>query len=303
MFNMAHAFTVSLRRNGGAYKDAPVILTVGEDEYAPELTDGSIAWLEKENVSIRLVPKFMYASRKYFGTGAYRMMADFQADVVLMVDSDILIKQPLDDLVESIAATGEFGALIEFGTPFYFENSTTWEELYAHCGLGEPKLIYQYTGWGLMGQELKHQFCPPWFNFGVVIAPRDVMIRIGRVFFPLVERIEELEESMYRAQLALSLAVVALDIPYRVLPLRYKPATPKRLKTPRCCTTHGRPTSSTNGSTFRTWTACTPPFVATAITASWLKSATCSSPSTQPWSTSSEVSATSHSGTARSGPR
>jgi len=221
MFNMAHAFTVSLRRNGGAYKDAPVILTVGEDEYAPELTDGSIGWLARENVSVRLVPKYLYATRKYFGTGAYRMLADFKADVVLMVDSDIVIGQPFDELVESIAATGEFGALIEFGTPFYFENSPTWEQLYEHVGLGEPKKIHQYTGWGLMGQAIEHQFCPPWFNFGVVIAPRDIMLRIGRVFCPLVDRINELEESMYRSQLALSLAVVALNIPYRVLPLRY----------------------------------------------------------------------------------
>jgi len=143
------------------------------------------------------------------------------ADVVLMVDSDIVIGQPFDELVESIAATGEFGALIEFGTPFYFENSPTWEQLYEHVGLGEPKKIHQYTGWGLMGQAIEHQFCPPWFNFGVVIAPRDVMLRIGRVFCPLVDRINELEESMYRSQLALSLAVVALNIPYRVLPLRY----------------------------------------------------------------------------------
>jgi len=82
-------------------------------------------------------------------------------------------------------------------------------------------LIHEYTGWGLMGQDVKHRYCPPWFNFGVVIAPREVMERIGRVYLPLIERIEEIEESMYRPQLALSLAVVALGIPYRVLPLRY----------------------------------------------------------------------------------
>jgi len=221
MFNMAHAFVLSLRRNGGAYKDAPVILTVGEDEYAPELTDGSIAWLEKENVSVRLVPKFLYAKRNVYGTGIYRMLADFKADVVLMIDSDIVIGRPFDELVESIAATGELGALIEFGTPFYFEGSPTWEELYEHCGLGKPKLVHQYTGWSLMGQELRHRYCPPWFNFGVVIAPRDVMTEVGRVFLPLMERIEEIEETMYRSQLALSLAVVALGIPYRALPLRY----------------------------------------------------------------------------------
>src|SRR4029079_17675890 len=39
MFNMAHSLVLSLRRNGGAYAGAPVVITVGDGEYPQGLID------------------------------------------------------------------------------------------------------------------------------------------------------------------------------------------------------------------------------------------------------------------------
>src|SRR4029079_1638891 len=103
MFNMAQALTLSLRLNGGSYADAAVILTVGESSYSPELRNTPPRWLTKYNARLNFVPAPVFERYSWYGTALQRFRYGFKADVVLMLDADVLIARPFDDLVQSVA--------------------------------------------------------------------------------------------------------------------------------------------------------------------------------------------------------
>ncbi len=95
--NMVHCFALSLRRFGGAYRDAPIILTVGDTTIDPDLHHRH-PWLGRRGVNVRWVPEEDFRIHSYFATGAARFVHPYRSDVVLFLDADILVTSAFDEL-------------------------------------------------------------------------------------------------------------------------------------------------------------------------------------------------------------
>jgi hypothetical protein len=96
-----------------------------------------------------------------------------------------------------------------------------WQEIYNSCGLGELKTPCEHTGWGYMFQNESLRYCPPYFNLGVLAAPAAVMRSLGSTIYELMAAVDAIERTMYRVQIAVSLAVTRFGLPFRALPFRW----------------------------------------------------------------------------------
>jgi hypothetical protein len=223
-FNMVHYLLHTLRRNGGGYSDAKVVLTIGAEEHVPDLHQ-RLPWLKKHGVEIRWVSDETFAQHSWWGTVLERFRHEFTSDVVLMLDADVLISRPLGMLVREIHQMQVLAGVTACLPPV--DSMDIWQNYYNACGLGPVKPIHALTGMGTMFNDEALRYTPPYFNFGVVCAPAAIMNRIGEELFPILESINGVKETYFRTQVALSITITKLSIPYQCLPVRYN--TPNRM--------------------------------------------------------------------------
>src|SRR3984885_9934582 len=92
--------THSLRRFGGAYRDAPVIASVGAARVDEGLAE-RMPWLAANGIELRWVSEAEFAALGLRASVAGRFKQGFRSDMVLFLDADTLIRRPLDDLVDA----------------------------------------------------------------------------------------------------------------------------------------------------------------------------------------------------------
>jgi hypothetical protein len=96
-----------------------------------------------------------------------------------------------------------------------------WQAIYDALGLGELRTPCEHTGWGYMFQDEAMRYCPPYFNLGVLAAPAAVMRSVGHEIYELMAAVDTVERTMYRVQIAVSLAVTRFKLPFQALPFRW----------------------------------------------------------------------------------
>lgn len=217
-FNMTHYLVSSLRRFGGAYRNARVVLTIGAAETDKSDIE-SYSWKRKLGLEVKWLPRERFLVDSYFATAMERFCYEFSSDVVLMLDADILIAKPFDELIHDCYRQQRFAGLIAHVPPF--SELSTWQKLYDAAGLGGASFKHEHTGWGYMFNDESVRFAPPYFNFGVICAPSSIMKSIGQVIYEMLHCVNSVIETDFRAQIALSLAITKQAIPYRCLPMRY----------------------------------------------------------------------------------
>ncbi len=72
-----------------------------------------------------------------------------------------------------------------------------------------------------MFQDESLRYCPPYFNLGVLAAPASAMRTLGGAIYELMTAVDAVERTMYRVQIAVSLAVTRFGLPFRALPFRW----------------------------------------------------------------------------------
>ena len=216
--NMAHYLTHSLRACGGWYRDAPLILTLGAEQRDLDLARRH-PWMAKHGVEVRWIDEALFARESWFATSCERFRYEFSSDVVLVLDADTLIFGPLDDMVEEAHRAGAMCGVVAHVPPV--ARREQWQEIYRRCGLGDLETPCEHTGWGYMFSDETLRHCPPYFNHGVLAAPAAAMRRIGGVIYELMAAADAVLRTHYRAQIAVSLAVTQLALPFRALPFRW----------------------------------------------------------------------------------
>jgi hypothetical protein len=222
-FNMVRCLTLSLRRFGGTFRQAPVHLTIGDATIDPGLAD-RYPWLRELGIECHWVPEERFQRYSYAATGDRRFHHAYRSDVVLFLDADILVADEFDDLIYLVHDRQVFAGMIAPASPLqFFRSPTTWDDIYRHCGLKQtPRLEHEHTGWPYYySGDLVYQYSPPYFNYGVVAAPARMMSQIGRTYFEHVLKLRELTDSDLVAQVALTIAITELGLPNQVLPVRY----------------------------------------------------------------------------------
>lgn len=215
---MTHYLVSSLRHFGGDYKNSRVVLTIGDAEPDYGITE-LYPWLRKNEIEINWLAKERFASDSWYATAVERFCHNFSSDIVLMLDSDILISRSFEELVLECHRNQCFGGLIAHAPPF--SDPGLWQEIYNAAKLGEVILQHEHTGWGYMFNDDKSRFCPPYFNLGVLCAPARIMKSIGNEIYTLMQCVNSVIETVFRCQISVSLAVTKLRIPYWCLPMRY----------------------------------------------------------------------------------
>src|SRR5262249_1727198 len=88
------------------------------------------------------------------------------------------------------------------------------------AGLGAPPLVARHPGWGLMEWDLERQYAPPYFNLGVLFCSSDAARALSMRLYEEMEIVNGVRSTIYRCQMALTLAILRLGIPWYELPLR-----------------------------------------------------------------------------------
>lgn len=229
-FNMVRYLAESLRQNGGGLRDAPIVVTVG-DSCAPFDLYRRNPWSRAYPIHWLWLDQHRYARDIYYATAIERFCYPFAADNVLLLDADLVIARPIDDLVGELARTPAFLGLPAHVSPFMMRNrehpeaarpnAAWWTALFAEADLSPPDLGCEHPGWGLLFSEPEYRYSPPYFNLGVLLAPRDLMAAIGATIYDDMHTVDRVLTTIYKCQLALTLAVVRSGTPWRPLPLRY----------------------------------------------------------------------------------
>lgn len=216
-FNRMHYLAASLGVYGGPAAEAPLVITVGDDSEPFDLRRAN-PWSRRYPIEWRWLDRALYRRFLYWGTRQQRFRYDYQADVVLFLDPDVLVVGPFVELVEDVARTGSFTGITAHTTPV--RDEFTWERLFALARLGPPLMQCEHSGFGVMFNDAANRYCPPYFNLGVLACPASVGRAIGSVIMSELETIFEYE-SFFRAQASLTLAIVRLGIPWQLMSLKY----------------------------------------------------------------------------------
>ncbi len=211
------ALAASLRRFGGRVgAAAPITAWVSPElDGLPDL-NARERWAAPLGVTFRWVDPALFAEHWYYGTALARWSAAFTADVVLMLDADTLICRPLDELVAEVLARPALHGLLTHISPL---TEPQWSELYAQAGLPAPALECVPLAADFM-DFTKSKRMPPYFNLGVLAAPRALMHELGDDLFGEMQRVNAYVELVFRCQIALALAVARQRAPWVGLGLR-----------------------------------------------------------------------------------
>ena len=217
--------THSLRRFGGAYREAPVIGTVGADRVDQGLAE-RMPWLAANGIELRWVPEAEFAALGLRASVAGRFKQNFRSDMVLFLDADTLIRRPLDDLVDAAYQHQALCGVIAPTTPLPSGRlkDADWARLFAICGLPAPRLDFEHTGWGYLFNEDRHRFCPAYFNAGVIAAPAALLTAIAPVYCDHLTRLLADMASDFDAQIAITTSIYQVGTPVRTLPFRFNMA-------------------------------------------------------------------------------
>jgi hypothetical protein len=221
--NMLRCFALSLRRNGGVYKDAPVVVTAGAERIDSTL-EARNPWLAALGIDLHWVSEDEVRTHSWFAQVNARFRREYRSDMVVQCDADLLVAAPFDDAVRAAHADGAFAGMIAMASPLqFFAKPPTWDELYATCGIAKrPDPRHEHVSWPrYFSPDAAYQKSPPYFNFGFTLAPASVWQSIADRYQSLVERLHAIEFNDLHAQTALGMALDEAGVPLHLLPPRY----------------------------------------------------------------------------------
>ncbi|MFT6099783.1 MAG: hypothetical protein ACJAYF_002333 [Arenicella sp.] len=229
-FNMLQCFALSLRSFGGAYCDAPIIVSVGDATIDEGIQD-RLAWLDQLGIEVRWIEANIFAQESWFATGVERYRYRFKSDVVLILDCDVFVNDGFEDMVKRVHDEQCFAGLIAHHSPFQYDfdqQMTLWRSVFQQTGVTFPSTLYPYTGYSKTLEKEDRFYSPAYFNFGVQCAPASLMNQIGDIFYEYMHQVDrflatdkEAELQFFRCQITLAIVLEKLRLPTWALPARF----------------------------------------------------------------------------------
>jgi hypothetical protein len=216
-FNQIRLMAASFRRFGGPLRNSRIVVTVGADERID--LSSQLPWSREYGVEWRWLDPELFARHNYWGTAMERFHQPFESKYVLFLDADVLAISPPELTTSPITETGGIAGLIAHVKPFEAPFQA-WTELTEAAGLGQPPLVARHSGWGLMDYSFEGQYAPPYFNLGVLFCSSDAARALAARLYDEMEIVDSIRDTVFRCQIALTLAIIRLGIPWYELPLR-----------------------------------------------------------------------------------
>ncbi len=216
-----HYLAASIRRFGGALADSPIVVTVGADERIDLVR--AHPWSQRLGVEWRWLDDSLWRRHGIYATALQRFCYAIEAPNALLLDSDTLFVRPIDDLLEALGRCHAIAGVIAHVSPFIGceGEQDLWEEIFRAAGLGTPTLACEHPGWQAIEFDAARRYCPPYFNLGVLFAPRNVLGALAKTIYAEMETVERVHPTLFRCQIALTMAIVRSGVQWRQLPLRF----------------------------------------------------------------------------------
>ena len=227
-FRSVHFMAASLRNIGGPLADHEFIICVGGDQEPSDLYE-RFAWSKNYPLIWRWVDREEFRRDDYWATSHEIFRQKRRGRYVMCADADIIFVRDFSDLLGDLDRSPAVAGVIAHVSPFMkpvaeFPDMlplATWERLCQEYGISAPRFDDEHTGWGFMAMEPHHQFTPPYFNFGMVVAPAEIMEQISAEMPAADDFVKSKLTTIYRFQIALTLAILKRGLPSRTLPVRY----------------------------------------------------------------------------------
>ena len=203
------------------YPGAIVRVTIGSD--SPESCAQDIpSWSEELGVQwVHVAPnefeEWRGTAHPYIATMMERFRPPFLGEYVLMLDADIMPIRPFDELFRP---DDSMLSMMAHASPFR-RHVDEWRDLYEVYGLPEPRFECEHSGWGAMFQDPSRRFSPPYFNTGVVFGRSDMYENLYEPYMAALRFVRSRMDSYFFEQIALTLALEKIGLPFDLLPLRY----------------------------------------------------------------------------------
>ena len=211
----------SFRRFGGNIaREAEFHVWVGADAPITDLK-GAYPWFRDPAIHFHWVDASLFQKHQYYGTALARGDGDFQADLVMFLDADVLATGSLDEKLKEVLDNPAVVGFQAHMDPLDDTGPDTgWVRLFAHLGLRAPECTELPTGLGLLPDVRPHRL-PVYWNLGGILGPNDLMHRLGENLIGELEGINDFLDTMFRCQIAVAVRLARIGLPCRQLDVRY----------------------------------------------------------------------------------
>ena len=199
---------ISLRSFGGDHRDAPLVAL-----FVDAVDDAFRARLERLDVGVEVVPRVAGVKPLANKLNMLDLADTHSFDVLALLDCDTIVVSdpiPFADPEHIRIKPADTDTLTD----------VEWRNLFAAVGLPMPERTLITTAWG--------QPIPPFFNSGVIFAPREFCGRLKRRWLDTYVKLDELvwqdrsllreQERWLTEQVSLGIAILLDDLPWRPLP-------------------------------------------------------------------------------------
>lgn len=204
---------LSLARLGDGYAAAPIRISVG-DKADKDAVLVANDWAQAYPVEWRFIPS--HVSDTGFASGLDRFAVSATSDVIILIDADACLMQPIDELLEKLRrADRPTVAGLQAHFPPFDDRSTSeaqWRTLLTGMGFHDVALERRYS----MFPPDMGGYCPPYFNYGFVAFNAAAFDRI-RPLIPgftkkFLAQLAGTRQMFFSAQMALTCAILETGV-------------------------------------------------------------------------------------------
>lgn len=231
-FHQVRLFNYALRRLGGIYADAKLLVVVGDNASLDDILADN-AWSIGHAVEWVTVPSTIFNKYGIHGTADYRYIPSSDADIIVMSDADTVFITDIDPIIDALqpdelVLAGHMAHLPPpppaQGPLATFSRQTLWSDLFKIFALEPPLCVNRYS----MDPMAELGFAPPYFNLGFIAFTKPALRKFRDNIFATQDALLECYPSHMRCQIAVTLLGAAHDIQMRLLPAQYNLANDKR---------------------------------------------------------------------------
>jgi hypothetical protein len=228
-FSLVRFYNFALRRLGNAYREARLVVTVG-DHCDIDSVRRQNAWSEKFNVVWERVPDEIFDEFHWGGTADWRLsIPSNDEDVVVLSDADTVLLRDIDPLLtefqsETPSIRGHMAHVPPgLGTKSVTPSSASpefWPWLFNAFDIPWPSATYRYS----MDIDGLLPLSPAYFNLGFIALNAKALPVFASEVAETTRRVTAATDSDMRCQIALTIVAHRAGIDIGTLPAAYNAA-------------------------------------------------------------------------------
>lgn len=227
---MLSVLSSSLRCHSGI-PDPQITVFIGAPETQVAASKALAEWMAPD-MSPVIIDTAEFEKRSFHATAARRVTWKSNADVVILVDADVVICGDLTEICQQTVISPAISGVIAHLPPF---SSSEWYRVFSEIGV-TPRFPFRYSGWPYMKRE---EFptsrsaveAPAYFNLGFVVTTSSLLADVSGHYESCAASVERLfPDFMFRSQVAFTMALEKARVPVQAIPMRYNFANDYRLE-------------------------------------------------------------------------